>query len=150
VQGGAYGGMSSYDPSLGLFSFLSYRDPHLVETLKVFENTETFYSQNELKTDEMEKAIISTIGMLDKPLDPAGRGYAALMRHIAGITDDMRQQFREEILSATPQKLRDTLNKYFSAAAKSAAVAVYSAQEKLIEANKHLEEKLILESLFEA
>jgi Zn-dependent M16 (insulinase) family peptidase len=88
--------------------------------------------------------------MLDKPLDPAGRGYAALMRHIAGITDDMRQQFREEILSATPQKLRDTLNKYFSAAAKSAAVAVYSAQEKLIEANKHLEEKLILESLFEA
>jgi Zn-dependent M16 (insulinase) family peptidase len=142
--------MSSYDPSLGLFSFLSYRDPHLVETLKVFENTETFYSQNELKTDEMEKAIISTIGMLDKPLDPAGRGYAALMRHIAGITDDMRQHFREEILSATPQKLRDTLNKYFSAAAKSAAVAVYSAQEKLSEANEHLEEKLVLERLFEA
>ena len=29
IQGGAYGGMSSFDQSLGLFSFLSYRDPHI-------------------------------------------------------------------------------------------------------------------------
>jgi len=150
LQGGAYGGMSSYDPSLGLFSFLSYRDPHLAGTLQVFQNAEEFFAQNEIAAAEMEKAIISTIGMLDKPLDPAGRGYASLMRSICGITDGMRQKFREEILSATPQKIRETLDKYFSEAAKSAAVAVYAAQEKLEEANKSLEEKLILEHLFEA
>ena len=148
VQGGAYGGMSSYDPSLGLFSFLSYRDPHLVETLQVFRDAEIFFSQNEIDADEMGKAIISTIGMLDKPQDPAGRGHIALMRSIAGITYEMRQKLREEILSATPQKLKEILSKYFSDAAGSVAVAVYSAQEKLDEANKQLEEKLVLEHLF--
>jgi hypothetical protein len=33
---------------------------------------------------------------------------------------------------------------------KSAAVAVYSAPEKLNEANKRLEEKLVMENLFES
>jgi hypothetical protein len=149
VQGGAYGGMSSFDSSLGLFSFLSYRDPHIVETLQVYKDAQAFYSQNEISADEMEKAIISTIGMLDKPSDPAGRGHIALMRSFSGINDDMRQKFRNDILSATPRKLKDTLVDYFSQAAKSAAVAVYSAPEKLNEANKRLEEKLVLENLFE-
>jgi Zn-dependent M16 (insulinase) family peptidase len=147
VQGGAYGGMSSFDQSLGLFSFLSYRDPHIVETLQIFKDAQAFYSQNEISTGDMEKAIISTIGMVDKPLDPAGRGYIALIRSFAGISDDMRQKLRNGILSATPRKLKNALVDYFSLAAKSASVAVYSAPEKLNEANNRLEEKLVLENL---
>jgi Zn-dependent M16 (insulinase) family peptidase len=150
VQGGAYGGMSSFDSSLGLFSFLSYRDPHIVETLQVYKDAQAFYSQNEISAEEMKKAIISTIGMLDKPSDPAGRGHTALMRIFSGINDDMRQKFRDDILSATPRKLKATLVDYFAKAAKSAAVAVYSAPEKLNEANKRLEEKLVLENLFDS
>jgi presequence protease len=149
VQGGAYGGMSSYDPSLGLFSFLSYRDPHLVETLKVFQDAETFFAENKISADDMEKAVISTIGMLDRPMDPSTRGHAALMRSIAGITDSMRQKFRNEILSATPQKMKETLSEYFSLTSKSAATAVYSAAEKINEANMSLEDKLVLEHIFE-
>ena len=149
VQGGAYGGMSSFDPSLGLFSFISYRDPHIAETLQIFKDAQAFFSQNEMAADDMEKAIISTIGALDKPLDPSGRGYAAMMRIFAGATDEMRQNFRDNVLSATPRKVKDTLKDYFSAAAKSKAVAVYSSQEKLAEANLVLDEKLIVENLIE-
>jgi len=149
VQGGAYGGMSSFDPSLGLFSFISYRDPHITETLQIFKDAQTFFSQNEMAADDMGKAILSTIGMLDKPLDPAGRGYAAMMRIFAGASDEMRQNFRNNILAATPSQVKDTLKDYFSAAAKSKAVAVYSASEKLAEANLVLDEKLIIENLIE-
>lgn len=149
VQGGAYGGMSSFDTTLGLFSFISYRDPNIVETLQVFQDAQDFYSKNIISAEEMKKAIISTIGMLDKPLDPAGRGHVALIRSFAGISDDMRQQFRNNVLSATPQMLKNTLADYFSRAAKSAAVAVYSAPEKLSEANSRLEEKLRIENIFE-
>ncbi len=141
--------MSSYDPSLGLFSFLSYRDPHLVETLKVFQDAQAFYAQNEISAEDMEKAIISTIGMMDKPMDPGSRGHVSLMRSIAGITDSMRQKFRDEILSATPQKMKETLSEYFPRVAKSASVAVYSSQEKIDEANMSLEEKLVVEHIFE-
>ena len=149
VQGGAYGGMSSFDPSLGLFSFISYRDPHIAETLQIFKDAQAFFSQNEMAEGDMEKAIISTIGALDKPLDPSGRGYAAMMRIVAGATDEMRQNFRDNVLAATPRQVKDTLKKYFSAATKSKAVAVYSASEKLTEANLVLNKKLILENLIE-
>jgi Zn-dependent M16 (insulinase) family peptidase len=149
VQGGAYGGMSYFDPSLGLFSFLSYRDPHIVETLQIFKDAQTFFSQNEMAADDMEKAIISTIGMLDKPLDPSGRGYVAMIRIFSGATDAMRQKFRDDVLLATPRKVKRTLKNYFAQAAKSKSVAVYSTQEKLNEANKLLEEKLIVETLLD-
>ena len=149
VQGGAYGGMSSYEPSLGLFSFLSYRDPHLAQTLKVFQDAEDFFAGNEISAEDMEKAVISTIGMLDRPMDPASRGHAALMRSIAGITDEMRQEFRDKILVATPQKLKEALSEYFPRASKSAATAVYSAAEKINEANKSLEAQLVVEYIFE-
>jgi Zn-dependent M16 (insulinase) family peptidase len=103
-----------------------------------------------MAADDMEKAIISTIGMLDKPLDPSGRGYVAMIRIFSGATDAMRQKFRDDVLSATPKKIKETLKTYFGEAAKSKAVAVYSAQEKLNEANTRLDEKLVLENLFES
>jgi presequence protease len=49
VQGGAYGGMSSFDATLGIFAFLSYRDPHIVETLNVFQEAQKHYSQNDIR-----------------------------------------------------------------------------------------------------
>ena len=149
VQGGAYGGMSSFDTSMGIFSFLSYRDPHIVETLKVFEEAQDYYSREELPADDMEKAVISSISALDKPLDPSGRGYVAMMRHFARATDELRQVFRDRIFEATPAKVKDALAKYFTDVASEKAVAVYSAQEKLEEANRHLARKLNLEKLTE-
>jgi Zn-dependent M16 (insulinase) family peptidase len=121
-----------------------------VETLQIFKDAQTFFSQNEMAADDMEKAIISTIGMLDKPLDPSGRGYVAMIRIFSGATDAMRQKFRDDVLLATPRKVKRTLKNYFAQAAKSKSVVVYSAQEKLNEANKRLDEKLVLENLFES
>ncbi len=150
VQGGAYGGMSSFDAMLGIFAFLSYRDPHITETLNVFQQAQKFYSENDMSAEDMEKAVISTISALDKPLDPSGRGYVAMIRHFSGATDQMRQSFRDQIFSADSRKVREALAGYFEQAAKARAVAVYAAQEKLEEANRQLEDKLILEKLVEA
>jgi len=150
VQGGAYGGMSSFDATTGIFAFLSYRDPHIVETLDVFEEAQKFYSGNEMNADDMEKAVISTISALDKPLDPSGRGYVAMIRHFSGATDEMRQSFRDQVFAATPRKVREALAGYFEKAARSRAVAVFAAQEKLEEANQALTDKLSLEKLSEA
>jgi Zn-dependent M16 (insulinase) family peptidase len=116
----------------------------------VFKDAQTFYCQNEITSSDMEKAIISTIGMIDKPSDPSSRGYTALMRSFAGINDDMRQKFRDDILSATPRKLKNALFDYFFRTPKSAAIAVCSTPEKLNEANKQLEEKLLIENIFES
>lgn len=149
VQGGAYGGMSSFDPMQGVFAFMSYRDPHIAGTLKVYDEARKFYSENDMTADDLEKAIISSLGALDKPMDPEGRGYVAMARHFSGLTDQMRQAFRDQILAAEPRQIRETLADYFAKVAPEAAVAVYAAQEKLEEANKSLDRPLDIEKLTE-
>ncbi len=149
VQGGAYGGMSSFDATMGVFSFLSYRDPHIIETLRVYEEAQQFYSEQEISADDLEKAVISSIGALDKPMDPSGCGYVAMIRHFVGATDEMRQTFRDRIFDATPKKVREALAAYFAKAFSSGSIAVYSAQEKLEDANKQLAKPLNLEKLSE-
>ena len=37
-KGGAYGGLASFSAESGMLSLLSYRDPHLVRTLRVFDD----------------------------------------------------------------------------------------------------------------
>ena len=52
VQGGAYGGMSQYDPMSGTFALLSYRDPNIINTLNVYRKAEEFISQNKISREE--------------------------------------------------------------------------------------------------
>ncbi len=147
VQGGAYGGMSMYDTMNGNFSFLSYRDPNLVETLKAYDDAVDFISQTKIEKEEIEKTIIGTIGSLDKPMDPASKGYAAMIRDLAGLTDDDRQRFRNRIFEASPESLMEAANRYIKPAIESPAVAVYAAAERLSQANEVLDRKLEIEAL---
>ena len=147
VQGGAYGGSCRYEPSSGLFAFLSYRDPHLMETLDIYRRAVDFVCNSPVSQEELEKAVIGTIGALDKPLDPAGRGYTALIREFSGMTDPIRRRFREAVLASTPERLQETARRYFPATAGAAVIAVCAPEEWLIAANLHLEEKLVLEKL---
>ncbi len=147
VQGGAYGGMSQYDPVSGLFALLSYRDPHIVRTLKVYDEAIDFICQSKIAEEELEKAVIGTIGALDKPMDPSSRGYVAMIRDFIGLTDEKRRKLREEILDTTADRLQETVSRYFISAVRSAVVAVYAAEDELCKANEALETKLEMETL---
>jgi Zn-dependent M16 (insulinase) family peptidase len=147
VQGGAYGGMSQYDPVSGTLSLLSYRDPHILKTLNVYRDALHHLSTNRISPEALEKAIIGTIGAIDKPLDPSGRGYIAMIRDFMGLSDEDRLKFRGEILDMTPEILHETTRDYFTEAEKSAVVAVYAPDEGLRKANETLDVKLRVESL---
>jgi len=147
VQGGAYGGMSLYDPMSGTFALLSYRDPNIINTLNVYRKAEEFISQNKISREEMEKTIIGTIGSLDKPMDPSSKGYIAMIRDFTGLTDSDRLKFRQMILDITPELLLEAASRYFARVADTAVIAVYSSFENLQRANEILEPKLELEKL---
>jgi hypothetical protein len=147
VQGGAYGGMSQYDPMSGTFALLSYRDPHIVNTLNVYREAVDFISRNKTSGEELEKTIIGTIGALDKPIDPGSRGYIAMIRDFTGLTDEDRLKFRNSILDMTPELLLEAASRYFSAASDSAVISVYSSYENLQKANEVLAQKLTVEAL---
>jgi Zn-dependent M16 (insulinase) family peptidase len=149
VQGGAYGGMCGYDSMNGLFSLLSYRDPRLVETLDVYAGVPAEIGRG-IDRAELEKAVIGTIGLLDRPSDPSGKAHTALVRHIAGIRDDDRRAQRRRILDMTPEALRETAEAYFAAAMARSSVAVFAPEERLRKANESLPEALEIEPLVPA
>jgi Zn-dependent M16 (insulinase) family peptidase len=101
VQGGAYGGMCNFDSISGVFSFLSYRDPNLLGTLDNYDQASQFLRRVELNDDELTKSIIGAISQLDSYQLPDAKGYTSMVRHLIGMTDDIRQQRREEVLSTT-------------------------------------------------
>jgi Zn-dependent M16 (insulinase) family peptidase len=149
VQGGAYGGMSVYDPMSGLFAFLSYRDPHISNTLEIYHDAMDFIAQHKISMEELEKMIIGTIGTLDKPMDASSQGYTAMIREFAEFTNENRQANRNNILNTTADSLQEAACRYFEAAASSAMVAVYAADEHLHKANENMEKKLTIEALLQ-
>lgn len=60
-----------------------------------------FLRNLELTEDELTKAIIGCIGDLDAYQLPDSKGYTALVRHLLKVTDEERQQRRDEVLSTT-------------------------------------------------
>ncbi|MDR1962623.1 MAG: insulinase family protein [Planctomycetaceae bacterium] len=131
VQGGAYGGGVSVDRS-GVFSFWSYRDPHLKRTVDVYEGVADYLEKLELSDEELTKAIIATIGSLDKPLTPNDKGNRVASMQLSGLTQDDIQKEREEVLSTTVEDLRK-FAPMFREGLKQNNICVFGNEEKLKE-----------------
>jgi presequence protease len=128
VQGGAYGGFCSVDLRSGVFAFLSYRDPNLLNTLDIYDETSTMLRQTQLSEAELTRSIIGTIGDIDAYQLPDAKGYSSMVRYLVGETEAIRQQRREEVLATTARDFRvfsDVLDKV---AAGGRVVVLGSAQ----------------------
>jgi Zn-dependent M16 (insulinase) family peptidase len=101
IQGGAYGAFCVADPHSGVLSYLSYRDPNVLGTLKNYDGASTFLRNLDISNDELVKSIIGAIGAMDAYQLPDAKGYSALVRHLISYTDEARQQYRDELLAAT-------------------------------------------------
>jgi Zn-dependent M16 (insulinase) family peptidase len=106
VQGGAYGGFCRFDTQSGVFNYLSYRDPNLLTTLDNFDAASRFLRKIDLSRDEVTKSIIGGISVLDAYQLPDAKGYTSMLRYILGITDELRQQRRDELLATTVNDFR--------------------------------------------
>ncbi len=98
VQGGAYGAFSSFDRISGAFSFVSYRDPNVERTLKIYDETAEYLQNLKLTPLELENSIIGAIGDLDVYQLPSAKGAASFYRHLIGDTRELRQKMRDQIL----------------------------------------------------
>ncbi|MCS6992603.1 MAG: insulinase family protein [Anaerolineales bacterium] len=135
VQGGAYGGFSTFDRSSGFFAYLSYRDPNLLATLQNYDATPQFLRSLELTESELTRAIIGTIGELDSYQLPDAKGWSSMIRYLTSYTDEQRQKNRDEVLGTTVADFRrfaDVLEQV----AQKGEVVVLGAAEAIEKANK--------------
>lgn len=101
VQGGAYGGFSSFDRFSGVFNFLSYRDPNLTATLDNYDQAAAYLRGLDMPQHELTRSIVGAIGDMDTYRLPDAKGWVSMERYLLGETDEMRQQTRDEVLSTT-------------------------------------------------
>ena len=109
VIGGAYGGMVRFDRSTGTLAFVSYRDPNIGESLAVYDAAGDALLEyvESMSDDDLELAIIGTIGSMDAPMSPDQEGHSSLVEYLSGRSRESKQALREEILSCTRDDLRD-------------------------------------------
>ena len=137
VQGGAYGGFCLFDRFSGIFSFLSYRDPNLVETLQTYDQAGQYLSRIEISEDELTKAMIGAIGEMDAYQLPDAQGYTSMLRYLLGVTDEDRQRRRDQALSTSQADFR-SFGEVLQQAVQSARVAVLGSQAAISKASADL------------
>ncbi|MBQ7617416.1 MAG: peptidase M16, partial [Desulfovibrio sp.] len=99
VRGGAYGAFCSFDRSQGTFRCVSYRDPNVSETLKVYAELADFLQSFSPEQSQLSQAIIGAIGDLDTYQLPSNKAAVAFARLLAHDTDERRQSMREEMFA---------------------------------------------------
>ena len=112
IQGGAYGAFCTFSATSGIYTYLSYRDPNVANTLAVYDATADFLRGLELSDDELTRGIIGAIGSIDAYQLPDAKGYTSLTRYLTGETDERLQRFRDQALGTTTadfRKLADAL-----------------------------------------
>jgi presequence protease len=134
VQGGAYGAFSSFDRLSGVFTLISYRDPNVMKTLQVFDESARFLERAELSEEELTKSIVGTIGEMDQHLLPDAKGFVSMVRYLSGETDEERQKIREEVLGTTVSDFR-SFGKILEIAMAEGLIKVLGAESAIQEAS---------------
>ena len=135
-KGGAYGGLAGYNPEAGLFSLLSYRDPHITRTLDVYRQAAAWAGAGSFQAEDVKDAILAVFSDLDKPLSPAGTGAQEFANLRQGLTLEMRNRMRQRLLDTTPETLQAVAGKYLRP--ELGAVAVLAGEDALKQANEQL------------
>lgn len=135
VQGGAYGAFNRFNRQSGVWTFLSYRDPNLEETLKVYDGAGVYLRDLSLSSDDLTKSIIGAIGSMDPHQLPDAKGYTAFVRHLLGVTDADRQLRREQVLGTTAADFR-AFGDVLDAVRAEGRVVVLGSQDALQRANR--------------
>jgi len=106
VKGGAYGCMCGFSAVDGDVYFVSYRDPNLRDTNRVYESIPEFVRNFTAGERDITKSIIGTISSLDTPLTPQAKGARSLSILLSGQTYDDLLKEREEIINVTQEDIR--------------------------------------------
>ena len=134
-KGGAYGAFATADLEDGLFHLISYRDPHIRQTLKTYANVSDYLCNGDYNDNDINEAILQLCSDIDRPDTPAAKARKDFWRKLTGLTDEIRKTFKENILSVTRSQVIDVAQKYFQNLHENGTVGVVSSADKVKEFN---------------
>lgn len=105
-EGGAYGCGATYGSTLGHFHLHSFRDPHIAASLRIFEEAIADTAAGNFTDEDLNEAKLGIIQQFDVPISPGNRALTAYAWLRGGKTKQMRQEFRDRLLSLTAQDVK--------------------------------------------
>uniref|UniRef100_A0A8C1Y169 Presequence protease, mitochondrial n=1 Tax=Cyprinus carpio TaxID=7962 RepID=A0A8C1Y169_CYPCA len=127
-KGGAYGGGARMGGG-GLFSFYSYRDPNSTQTLSAFRGGVEWARAGKFTQQDIDEAKLSVFSAVDAPVAPSDKG---LGRFLNGITDEMKQRYRERLFAVTDKNLIDVAGRYLGVGQQTCGVAILGPENESI------------------
>ncbi|MCI2049656.1 MAG: insulinase family protein [Lachnospiraceae bacterium] len=135
VKGGAYGCMSSFGRD-GTSCFVTYRDPHVRESVQTFEEAPAWLENFDADSRSMTQYVIGAVSALDTPMTPRQFGRYCLTGYMTGLTQEMVQEERDQVLTCETKDVQ-ALAAYVKAMLDSGCICVVGTRAK-IEKNKEL------------
>ena len=129
VKGGAYGCMSGFARD-GASYMVSFRDPHLRQTVDVFKEAAEYIRHYDADEEQLTKSIIGTVSAMDHPMTASGLGRYSLAAYLTGTTPEQMQKERDQILDVTAEDIR-SLAPYLDALIDDQCICVVGSEEKI-------------------
>lgn len=137
---GAYGGGARLTDD-GVFSFYSYRDPEDLKTLDTFDNSMKWL-ESELDKMTGQEILESKLGVfqaIDAPIPPSGKG---LREFLLGLTPDVLQRHRAEVMAVNKDDLKKVAEKYLATRTHSLCAKIVLGPKKESFDNKNRHDEL--------
>lgn len=138
VKGGAYGCMDGFGID-GASFFVSYRDPNVGATNKIYEGIPEYIDSLDIDEREMTKYIIGTFSSLDVPLTPVQKGKRSFTALLTGLTEDDLRERRMKILSTHLEDIKK-LKPYINAILDDGYLCVVGNEDKIENNNELFDE----------
>lgn len=106
VQNGAYGSFVMFAPQ-GALALVSYRDPQVAETYKVYSGTAEYLKTYKAEKRDHDRVIISTIARMDMPLSARDKGVKGDEDYITHRTWEDRKKVRDDVLGTSIEQVRE-------------------------------------------
>jgi presequence protease len=135
-KGGAYGASAVFSREAGYFSFTSYRDPHIVRTLGVWDAAVPAVTDNDIDRDDLKEAILASCAAVDPLLSPDMKGRIRFFDDLAGYTLEEKERFKKGLLEVKVDDLKRVAAEHLSGG--SYALATIANSEMVDQANKEL------------
>uniref|UniRef100_A0A671NII0 Presequence protease, mitochondrial n=1 Tax=Sinocyclocheilus anshuiensis TaxID=1608454 RepID=A0A671NII0_9TELE len=127
-KGGAYGGGARMGGG-GLFSFYSYRDPNSTQTLSAFRGGVEWARAGKFTQQDINEAKLSVFSAVDAPVAPSDKGLGCFLN---GITDELKQRYRERLFAVTDKNLIDVAGRYLGVGQQTCGVAILGPENESI------------------
>ena len=140
-RGGAYGAGSRQKSGNSVFSFYSYRDPHIGDTLQTFDNALEKLVKEGIEESEREEAILEMLQGLDDPISPGHRGMTVYSWLKEGRTYEVRKNYRQRLLATTSNDIVKAVKDYLIPNRADMITVIAAGKEMLLQENKKRAEK---------